>query len=532
MNFKIGSEGFSLPIELVTQTLAILAKRGVGKSYTASVMAEEMLKNNQQIIVLDPTGAWYGLRSSADGKKQGFPIVVFGGDNGDLPLTESSGELLARSLVEQKFSAIFDLSLFRKGEARRFITSFLETLYRVNRDPVHLFIDEADDIAPQRPMGDEAVMLGAVEDIVKRGRKKGIGCTLITQRPADLAKQVLTQCEMLITLRLTHPRDINAIKEWVNVHADPTQAKDMISSLPSLPVGTAWFWSPGWGDIFERIKVRQRETFDSSATPKPNQEFIKPKVLAKVDIEKLGNEINSMVEKTKADNPKELRKKITELEKSLSAQKPKTEVVEKIIRESVLSDEDIRLIERLIESLGKIKQPMKATIPAKQPQKSQQVPRSKSPIYTGNIPQGEKTILIACSQYPNGVKRDQLTVLTGYKRSTRDAYIQRLREKNLVDVKDRIFATQDGIDALGDDYEPLPLGEELQAWWLSKLPHGESQILKHLVDYYPNDVGRDDLTDSTGFKRSTRDAYIQRLKAKELIETSNGVVRAGEHLFS
>jgi DNA helicase HerA-like ATPase len=47
----------------VTQTFAILAKRGVGKSYTASVMAEEMLKAGHTIIALDPTGAWWGLRS-------------------------------------------------------------------------------------------------------------------------------------------------------------------------------------------------------------------------------------------------------------------------------------------------------------------------------------------------------------------------------------------------------------------------------------------------------------------------------------
>jgi DNA helicase HerA-like ATPase len=73
------SEGkpFTLPIEAVTQTFAILAKRGVGKTYTASVMAEEMLAAGQPIIAIDPTGAWYGLRSE-------YPVVIFGGEHADV----------------------------------------------------------------------------------------------------------------------------------------------------------------------------------------------------------------------------------------------------------------------------------------------------------------------------------------------------------------------------------------------------------------------------------------------------------------
>src|SRR3954469_25071936 len=99
------SEDLSLPLDFVTQTQAILAKRGVGKSYTASVEAEELLKARQQIVVVDPTGAWWGLRSSADGKGEGFPIVVLGGEHGDVPLEQHAGEVLAAAIVERRFSA-------------------------------------------------------------------------------------------------------------------------------------------------------------------------------------------------------------------------------------------------------------------------------------------------------------------------------------------------------------------------------------------------------------------------------------------
>lgn len=75
-----------LPLDFVTSTSAILAQKGSGKSYTASVEAEELLAAGQQVVVLDPTGAWWGLRAGADGVSAGFPIAVLGGDHGDIPL--------------------------------------------------------------------------------------------------------------------------------------------------------------------------------------------------------------------------------------------------------------------------------------------------------------------------------------------------------------------------------------------------------------------------------------------------------------
>ena len=60
---------FSIPAEAVTQTFAILAKRGVGKTYTASVLVEELLKAGLHAVVVDPIGVWWGLRASADGKR-------------------------------------------------------------------------------------------------------------------------------------------------------------------------------------------------------------------------------------------------------------------------------------------------------------------------------------------------------------------------------------------------------------------------------------------------------------------------------
>ncbi len=315
-------KSFWLPIEAITQTFSILAKRGVGKTYTGSVHAEEMLKAGAHVVVLDPTGAWWGLRSSADGKSPGFPIVILGGDHGDVPLESTAGETIANFVVEERVSVVLDLQLFRKNEQARFVTDFLETLYRRNREAVHVFVDEADAFAPQRPLHGQERMLGAVEDIVRRGRIKGIGATLITQRSAVLNKNVLTQTEVLIALRTIAPQDQDAIDAWIQAHDVQEKRETMMASLASLPIGTAWYWSPGWLDIFKKVEVRERETFNSSATPKPGEVRRTPKTLADVDLSLLHTKIAATIEKAKQEDPRELRRRISGLEAELRKKAP------------------------------------------------------------------------------------------------------------------------------------------------------------------------------------------------------------------
>src|SRR5207253_4107504 len=60
---------------------------------------------------------------------------------------------------------------------------------------------------PQRPFKGEERLLGSFEDIVRRGRARGLGVTLITQRAAVISKNVLTQTEVLVCLRVMAPQD-------------------------------------------------------------------------------------------------------------------------------------------------------------------------------------------------------------------------------------------------------------------------------------------------------------------------------------
>lgn len=347
------SDDVSLPIEAVTQTFAILAVRGVGKTHTASVMAEEMLKRRQPICVYDPTGAWWGLKASADGKSPGFPVYVFGGEHADVPLEETAGETIATAIVEQRIPAILDVSLLRKGARTRFMTDFLETLYHKNREPLHLFADEAHTLAPLQTnkQPDIARCLGAMEDIILQGRRRGLGVTVISQRPALLNTNIRSLCEVLIAMRIIGPHDRKAVMEWIEAHGTPEQAKELLASLPHLAIGEGWVWSPGWLDLFVRTKFRRRETFDSSATPKAGERPVTPKELAAIDVEKLGNAIRKTVEDKKANDPSNLKREIADLRKQLAAAPAKAEV--KTVEKPVVTDKQVKEVEDIVTRLEK-----------------------------------------------------------------------------------------------------------------------------------------------------------------------------------
>jgi len=557
--------GLSLPLEAVTQTLAVLAKRGSGKSYAASVIAEEMLDAGQQIVTLDPTGGWYGLRSSADGKSPGYPVVVFGGEHADVPLEESAGEVIAQAIVDHGFSAIIDLSLFRKGQTIRFAVAFLEALYRLNRKPVHLFVDEADAFAPQasRYGGDEMRLLGAMEDVVRRGRKRGIGCTLITQRPAVLNKSVLTQCESLLVLRMVHPRDIDAIKEWVNVHAEPAQAKEVIDSLPSLPVGTAWFWSPGWLGILQRIKVRQRTTFDSSATPKPGETVRQPKARAEINLQKLGAEIQATVDRAKADDPRELRKRIAELEraaKPAAAPAPKVERVEvPVVSEEMAKrlDAAVKAVDAAIHQADQILAAVRDAMdrartpePAKKPAAASVAsrpapPRAKSPepilAMVAGISRPQQRILDALAFLESvsipAPRRGQVALVAEV--SSKSSGF----EKNLstLSTAGLICYPGPGLLALTAHgrvvaHRPAtpPTTEELQASLIGRVSRPQGTLLRKLIDAYPEPLSREELARradvsaaSSGFEKN-----MSTLRSLGLVDyPTRGAIAASSVLF-
>lgn len=96
-------------------------------------------------------------------------------------------------------------------------------------DEAHLYLpirDEADSIQKQA--------LYNFERISKEGRKYGVSIIAVSQRPADVSKTILSQCNNFIVLRLTNEKDKGVIKNLL-----PDSLKSTIEFLPLLDIGEA-----------------------------------------------------------------------------------------------------------------------------------------------------------------------------------------------------------------------------------------------------------------------------------------------------
>jgi len=104
------------------------------------------------------------------------------------------------------------------------------------RTPVTLLCDEAHLYLPTRDDADavQRQALGAFERIAKEGRKYGFSLLVVSQRPSDVSKTILSQCSNFLSLRLTNETDQGVIKRLM-----PDSLAGLTSILPLLDTGEA-----------------------------------------------------------------------------------------------------------------------------------------------------------------------------------------------------------------------------------------------------------------------------------------------------
>jgi hypothetical protein len=317
----------SLPLDALMKRHFIVGQSGSGKTSDAVVMFEEYVLANQQVIAIDSTGVWWGLRSSLDGRTDGLDVFILGGEHRDMPLEPTAGALVAEFIVKTEHSFVLDLSLMRKAQASLFMLQFCERLYEAkatNKAPLHLMVDEADLYAPETPSekGSGKLLLEAMDNLARRGRARGVGTTFITQRPQVINKSIIAQADVLHVFRLSHPLARKALDGWLRGNATGEEIATFTDEIASLEMGDCFIWSPQWRKLFRRIHVRQRETFDSSATPEVGMPAARPKVVTKVDIAGLKSQLLTTIEIAKAEDPAFLRARVAELEAQLAKAKP------------------------------------------------------------------------------------------------------------------------------------------------------------------------------------------------------------------
>lgn len=586
------SKDLSFPLELVTQSVGILAKRRAGKSYAARRLSEGIFKAGQQICIIDPKGDWWGMRYAKDGQSPGLPIFIFGGERGDIPLEVRSGSLVAKLLVEERVSILLDLSQFRKREVASFMTDFLEDLYRLKaqdrfRTPLMLLVDEADAIAPQKPQMEETRMLGAIEDIVRRGGQRGIGCTMISQRSAVLNKNVLTQIQVLMCLRTIAPQDLAAIDEWIKVHGDVEQRKVLMGSLPSLPVGTCWVWSPGWptdDGYFQRVEVESITTFDSGATPKPGEKKIAPRNIAHVDLDALRLQMSEVVTKAKENDPAELKRRIKELEQEIKKKQavaPAAKLApgfEKMIAEVPALREEAAVLRSRLKQFEKLHKDLmraahtvsrsiadaaqamvafdKIMTEHEEVVKNQvKTPATTVPIHRPAVvdpgraidhsimgngkPGGAMMRMLQAAAMFGTISRHRMSLLSRMSPTSGsfNTYLSEMKKRGWIEGNGKEFKiTAEGKQSAGE-VGSLPTDpRELVNLWCENLGSGGgcARMLRALADRYPDGFLREDLASNVSMSATSGsfNTYLSTLNKQGLIEKRDGAIFVSKEIFA
>lgn len=553
--------------KLIEGGMVILANSGGGKSYAIRRIAEQAVKN-VQVIILDPEGEFASLRTKYD--------FILAGKNADVPVEVRSAGLLATKLLQLGTSAVVDLYELHPQERQRFVKLFCEALVNCPKElyhPVLIILDEAHEYVPE---GKPSEATWAVESLASKGRKRGQRLILASQRISKLSKNAAAECNNKLIGRASQDIDMKRAGDELGFN------KENMIGLRKLKPGEFFAFGPAISDDVMKIKIGEVETAHAKVTYKGSVQTPPPTAAIKKILGELADlpQEAEKEAKTSIELKQQLataRRRITELEKNPSDKITKNlqesherlaEAHSNVLKENeVLQaayDNNLKFVKQIEKAFGQIgtiiqsfgtfsdreieihKIPMKYSTTLKRPIKEellitnikipQQTIRDHFPTSSElpenqNLGKGEIVILNAIAQYPEGITNEHIAILTGYKKTSRRVYLQKLTAAGyVIQQNGNYIATEAGVDSLGASFEPLPTGRELLEHWLQKLPEGEKKILSAFVEV-ENNLTRKDIEELTGYKKTSVRVYVQKLLARKLLKSEGDLLAINDNLI-
>ncbi len=250
-----GTDLYLPVVELLTGRGFVTGKSGSGKSNTASVIAEELLEAGFPLLIVDTDGEYYGL-------KEEYEMLHAGADEEcDIQIGPEHAEQMATLALEENVPVILDVSGYldedESDELLRKIARQLFVKEKKLKKPFLLVVEEVHEYIPEGGgVGETGNLLIKIS---KRGRKHGLGILGISQRPADVKKDFITQANWLVWHRLTWDNDTKVVGRIID-----TEYSEMVSDLDD---GQA-FVQTDWTDVdVRKVQFRRKRTFDAGATP-------------------------------------------------------------------------------------------------------------------------------------------------------------------------------------------------------------------------------------------------------------------------
>ncbi|OAQ54452.1 hypothetical protein HTG_02570 [Natrinema mahii] len=242
-------------VELLTGRGFVTGKSGSGKSNTASVIAEELLEAGYPLLIVDTDGEYYGL-------KEEYEMLHAGADEEcDIQIGPEHAEQMATIALEENVPVILDVSGYLDSdvadELLREVARQLFVKEKKLKKPFLLVVEEVHEYIPEGGgVGETGNLLIKIS---KRGRKHGLGILGISQRPADVKKDFITQANWLVWHRLTWDNDTKVVGRIID-----TEYSDLVSDLDD---GQAFVQTDWTETDVRKVQFRRKRTFDAGATP-------------------------------------------------------------------------------------------------------------------------------------------------------------------------------------------------------------------------------------------------------------------------
>lgn len=166
-----------------------------------------------------------------------------------------------RTLLLRGKASLIDLRGIEPAYQNLIVSRVVSKLFELRKkgevEPGMIVVEEAHNFAPER---EKTVATKVLRNVASEGRKFGLGLMVISQRPARVDKNIISQCNTQIILKVTNPNDINAIKKGIE-----GITAEMVEEIKRLPTGTAVVVSPEL-DVPVIVRVRIRKSQHSEAT--------------------------------------------------------------------------------------------------------------------------------------------------------------------------------------------------------------------------------------------------------------------------
>lgn len=298
---EVAEGGYTFPIEeILTGRGFCSGKSGSGKTNTVSIIVERLLNNNLPLLIIDTEGEYYPLKES-------FEILHVGPNEENHDRKISPGEVseIVDISLHQNVPVILDVSEFEEEEvSKAVVEETLDQLFSKEKSvekPYLIVIEEIHEYVPEKGGFDS--LAEKIVRIAKRGRKRGLGICGVSQRPAAVAKDFITQCGWLVWHRLTWENDVDVARRILG-----SDYGDMITELETGEAFVLADWRP---DI-DRVKFLRKQTYDAGSTP--GLEAIEQTTVSEMDA-KLTEDIKPTVE---GQSTEELKQTLRQREERIS----------------------------------------------------------------------------------------------------------------------------------------------------------------------------------------------------------------------